>query len=167
MPATCPLTQSYTPKDCLSTAGVRSYIITPFANMLTSTVTANVVTAITKTATFKQYKQQPETATFSYTGDGTTANGTYAYDWEATFKTYGTELLDQVELELLMKNRLIIIAELEDGTYWMLGRDYGSNAINDKFEAGTTFNSFIGSTVVVKGRSKTKFLQVNQAIIAG
>jgi hypothetical protein len=163
----CPLGSNYTPKDCLTTAGVKSWYITPFSNVTASTVTSNVVTAITKTVAFKTYAQQAETSTWTYTGDGTQANGAYAYDWEATIKTFGLETADQVEFELLIKNKLLLIAEMNDGTYWMLGRDYGSNAVNDAFVAGTAFNDYQGDTIVIKGRAKTKALKVDSTIIAG
>ena len=74
----CPLTQNYTLKDCLTTAGVASWYITPFANVLTSTLTANVVTAITKTVTWKTIAQEIEQGMWSYTGAGTTASGSKA-----------------------------------------------------------------------------------------
>lgn len=163
----CPLTQNYTPQDCLTTAGVEYYLVTPWSNMTASTLTANVVTAITKTVAFKKYKQNPEVATWSYTGDGSQANGSYAYDWEAMFKTFGLSTADQDELELLMKNKLLLIAAMNDGTFWMLGRDYGSNAMNDKFEAGTAMGDYQGSTITIKGRSKTKMVKVDSSIIAG
>lgn len=162
----CPLTQNYTPSDCLTTAGVKSFYLTPFSNMLTTTVVANVVTGITKTVAWKKYSQVVETATWSYTGDANSGNGTYAYDWEATFKTTGLNTLDQSELELIIQNKLVLIAEMQNGDFWMLGRHSGTNAINDKFDAGTAMNDMIGSTVVLKGRSNTKMLKVDPAIVA-
>lgn len=163
----CPLTQSYTPRDCKAPAGVVSYILTPFANMLTTTVTANVVTAITKTTTFKQYKQNPEVADWKYTLTSDGKTGTYGYDFEATFQTLGTEILDQVELETLTKNKLVVIAEMADGTYYMLGKEYGCNVTADAYESGVAFSDFQGSKVSIKGRSKTKMLKVDSTIIAG
>lgn len=163
----CPLTANYSIKDCLTTAGVKRWLVTPFSNVTASTVASNVVTAITKTVAFKTYAQENESSTWTYTGDGNSANGAYAYDWEATLKTHGLETADQVEFELLMKNKLILIAEMNDGNYWMLGRDYGSSGINDAFVAGTAMNDFQGDTIVVKGRSKTKALKVDSTIIAG
>lgn len=162
----CPLTQSYTPRDCKAPAGVVSYILTPFANMLTTTVTSNVVTAITKTVTWKQYKQDPEVADFKYTLSSDGKTGTYGYDFEATFQTKGAEILDQAELELLTQNKLVLIAEMADGTYYMLGKDYGAHVVADAFESGVAFNDFQGSKVSIKGRAKTKMLKVNAGIIS-
>lgn len=163
----CALTQSYTPRDCDSTAGVVAFILTPFSNMLTSTVTANVVTAITKTTTFKKYKQDPEIADFKYPLRADGKSGNYGYDFEANFQIKGAETLDQQELELLTKNRLVVIAEMADGTHYMLGRNYGGKVTADAFESGVAFNDFMGSKVTIKGVDKTKFLKVDSSIIAG
>jgi len=163
----CPLTQNYTVQDCLTTAGVKSWIITPFSNMLTAPLTANVVTAITKTATFKSYAQPVESGTWSYTGNGTTANGSRAYDWEATVKTIGLGTADQQEFDLLIQNKLVLIAEMNDGTYWMLGRTYGSISVDTKFEAGTAMNDYQGTMIIVKGRSNAPAVKVDATIIPG
>jgi hypothetical protein len=163
----CPLTQNYTPQDCLTTAGVKSYYLTPFSNFLTSTVTANVVTAITKTLPWKQYKQVIETATWSHTGDSKVENGTYAYDWEAIIVTVGLNTVEQAEFELLMQNKLILIAEMQNSDFWILGRHSGSNAMNDKFDSGKAMGDKMGNVITLKGRSNTKMLKVDPTIIAG
>jgi hypothetical protein len=48
----------------------------------------------------------------------------------------------------------------------MLGRDYGCSVDNTKFETGTAFGDFIGSTIAIKGRSNTSMLKVDPTIIA-
>ncbi|CAB4204300.1 hypothetical protein UFOVP1393_45 [uncultured Caudovirales phage] len=163
----CPLTQNYTLKDCLSTAGVASWYITPFSNMLTAVLTANVVTAITKTLAFKTIAQEIEQGTWSYTGAGTSAAGTKAYDWECSIKMNGLNTLDQQEIELILSNKVVLIAVMQNGDAWMLGRGYGSNAIDSKFEAGTAMGDFIGTTLTVKGRSSVSAVKVDPTILAG
>ena len=163
----CPLTQNYVNKDCKSVAGVKKFYVTPFANLLTTTVVANVITVITKTLAWKTYAQESEIANWDYTGTGSLANGTYAYDFNATMKCMGLNTLDTVEFETLLKNKLVLIAEMENGDFWMLGKDYGCSVDNTKFETGTAFGDFIGSTIAIKGRSNTSMLKVDPTIIAG
>jgi hypothetical protein len=163
----CPLTQNYVNKDCKSVAGVKKFYITPFANLLTTTVVANVITAITKTLVWHTYAQESEIANWDYTGTGSLANGTYAYDFNATMKCMGLNTLDSQEFETLLKNKLVLIAEMENGDFWMLGKDYGCSVDNTKFETGTAFGDFIGSTIAIKGRSNTSMLKVDPTIIAG
>jgi hypothetical protein len=162
----CPLTQNYVNKDCKSVAGVKKFYITPFANLLTTTVVANVITAITKTLAWNTYAQESEIANWDYTGTGSLANGTYAYDFNATMKCMGLNTLDSQEFETLLKNKLVLIAEMENGDFWMLGKDYGCSVDNTKFETGTAFGDFIGSTIAIKGRSNTSMLKVDPTIIA-
>jgi len=162
----CPLTQNYVLKDCLTTAGVESWLVTPFANVLTTTLTANVVTAITKTLAWKSYAQETEQSMWSYTGAGTNANGTKAYDWSATIKTNGLNTLDQQELDTLLSNKVVLIAKMYNGEYWMLGRTFGSTAIDSAFESGTAMGDFQGTTLTVKGRSNAPAVKVDTAIIA-
>lgn len=163
----CPLTQNYVNKDCKSVAGVKKFYITPFSNILTTTVVANVVTVLTSTVPFKTYAQESEIANWDYTGTGSLANGTYAYDWNATLKCMGLNTLDSQEFETLLKNKIVMIAEMENGDFWMLGKDYGASVDNAKFETGTAFGDFIGSTIAVKGRSNTSMLMVDPTVIPG
>lgn len=162
----CPLTQNYVNKDCKSVAGVKKFYVTPFSNLLTTTVVTNVVTVITQTLPWKTYDQESEIANWDYTGTGSLANGTYAYDFNATMKCMGLNTLDTVEFETLLKNKLVLIAQMENGDFWMLGKDYGCSVDNTKFETGTAFGDFIGSTIAIKGRSNTSMLKVDPTIIA-
>jgi hypothetical protein len=162
----CPLTTNYTPRDCKAPGGVKRFIITPFTNMLTFTVTAGVVTAITKTVTFKSYAQEPETANWKQTLASDQKMGSYGFDIEASFKTYGNDPLVNAELLVLTKNKLVMIAEEVDGTYTLLGSEYGMFVSADAFDAGTAFTDFKGDAITLKGRSVGKCPTVDPAIIA-
>lgn len=163
----CPLTQNYALKDCLTPAGVASWYITPFANMLTAVLTANVVTTITKTVAFKTIAQEIEQGTWSYTGAGTSASGALAFDWEAMIKMHQLNTLDQEEISLILKNKCVLIAVMQNGDAWMLGREFGSTGIDSKFESGAALGDFMGTTLTVKGRATVAAKKVDPAILAG
>lgn len=163
----CPLTQNYTLKDCLEPAGVASWYITPFANITASTLTANVVSAITKTVAFKTIAQEIEQGAWSYTGAGTSTSGAFAFDWEATIKMHQLNTLDQEEISLILKNKCVLIAVMQNGDAWMLGREFGSTGIDSKFESGTALGDFIGTTLTVKGRATVAAKKVDPTILAG
>lgn len=162
----CPLSSNYSTKDCLTVAGVVKYYITPFANVLTAVLTSNVVTAITKTLPWKTYDQEPEKANWDYTLV-TGGVGTSGYDWNANIDTQGLSTTDQDEFELLTKNKLVVIAEMNDGSFWMLGRSYGGRVSADAFASGTKMEDKIGNTITIKGKSKTKMVKVDPTIITG
>jgi hypothetical protein len=160
------LTQNYVNKDCAQVAGVVRYLITDFSNVTASTLSvANIVTAITKTVAFKSYAQEPETANFKYTATFG-AQGNLGYDFEGNFDVNNLSTLDQEELAIMSPCKLLIIAEMVDGTYWMLGRQYGCRLSGDAFDAGMKFEDFIGSKVTFKGRSSVKMKKVDSSIVA-
>lgn len=161
------LTQNYTVKDCLTPAGVASWYITPFANMLTAVLTANVVTTITKTVAFKTIAQEIEQGTWSYSGSGTSASGALAFDWEAMIKMNQLNTLDQEEITLILKNKCVLIAVMQNGDAWMLGREFGSTGIDSKFESGAALGDFMGTTLTVKGRATAAAKKVDPSILAG
>ena len=163
----CLLTQNYTVKDCLTPAGVASWYITPFANMLTAVLTANVVTTITKTVAFKTIAQEIEQGTWSYSGAGTSASGALAFDWEAMIKMNQLNTLDQEEITLILKNKCVLIAVMQNGDAWMLGREFGSTGIDSKFESGAALGDFMGTTLTVKGRATAAAKKVDPTILAG
>jgi len=80
---------------------------------------------------------------------------------------HGLNTLDQQELELILSNKVVLIAVMQNGDAWMLGRSYGSTAIDSKFESGTAMGDFIGSTLTVKGRSSVSAVKVDSTILAG
>lgn len=163
----CPLTQNFTLKDCLATAGVESWLVTPFSNVLTTTVAANIVTVITKTLPWKSYAQEVEQSTWDYSGTGTQAAGTKAYDWTATIVANGLNTLDAEEFNTLISNKCVFIAKMYNGDYWMLGRTFGTSGMDSKFDAGKAMNDFQGTTITIKGRSNVPALKVDPTIVAG
>lgn len=160
------LTQNYVNKDCAQVAGVVRYLITPSPNVTASTTTSNVITAITHTVAFKTYAQEPEIANWKATLTPG-AQGNTGYDIEASLDCNGLNTLDQEELAAMAPCKMIIIAEMTDGTYWSLNLDNGLRMSGDAFDSGTKFEDFIGSKVSFKGRSKNKPKKVDSTIIAG
>lgn len=163
-----PLTQNYITKDCLVSAGVSKWYIIPFASVTATTVVANVVTVITKATgiAFKTYAQEMEQSTWTYDGASTMANGTKAYDWNATLKAVGLNTLDQQEFDLLIQNKLLLVAEMVNGDNWMLGRGFGSMGIESKLDVGTAMGDYQGTVITIKGRSNVPALKVDSTIIA-
>jgi hypothetical protein len=79
----------------------------------------------------------------------------------------GIDALTQVELGNLVKNTVIVIAEQNDGSYWLLGRDYGMDIATDTLESGVALGDFQGNKVQLKAREINRSVKVDSAIIAG
>lgn len=165
----CSLTQGHTPKACKTSAGTKSFLITEFANVTAITKTAGVVTAITQAGTtvFYRYKQKAEVANWKQTGATDAKMGTIAYDLEANLELLGLDQATQTELDLLIKNTVIMIAEDVDGTFWLLGEDYGMDLASDGLESGVAMGDFRGNKLQFKGRGYTRVASVDPTIITG
>ena len=82
-------------------------------------------------------------------------------------KMTGLNTLDQEEISLYLQNKCVLIAVMQNGDAWMLGRDFGSTGIDSKFESGTALGDYMGTTLTVKGRAKSAAKKVDPTILAG
>lgn len=165
----CSLTQGHTPKVCKTPSGVKRFLIAEFDKVTVGTVTAGVVGTITVTSPFKfyEYKQKSEVATWGQVVTSDAKLGTYSVEQTVDLQLLGIDALTQVELGSLVKNTVIVIAEQNDGTYWLLGRDYGLDVATDTLESGVALGDFQGNKVQLKGREINRAVKVNDSIIAG
>jgi hypothetical protein len=163
----CSLTQGHTPKTCKTSAGTKSFLIAEYESVTAITKTAGVITTITKASgkRFFRYKQKAEVANWKQTGTGDPKVGTIAYDVEATVEMLGLDQASQTELDLLMANTVVMIAEDNDGTFWYLGEDFGMDLATDGLESGTAIGDFRGNKLSFKGRAYTRVASVSSTII--
>jgi hypothetical protein len=165
----CSLTQGHTPKVCKTSAGVKSFLITEFANVTALTKTAGVITTITAAVgtDWFRYKQKSEVASWKQTGASDVKTGTVAYDLEANMELLGLDQATQTELDLLIRNTVLIIAEMTDGTFWFLGENYGMDLVSDGLESGVALGDFMGDKLQFKGRAFTRVASVGSSVISG
>lgn len=166
--AICALTQGHVPKTCKTASGVKEFLLINYENILTITKTAGVVSAITKTTLTKffAYRQKAESSNWKQDGTGDAKVGTVAYDIIATMDILGIDQATQTELGLLINSTVGIIAHDNDGTYWLLGEDYGMDVATDGMDAGTALGDFRGNKLTFKGRGFTRVSSVDPTIIA-
>ena len=165
----CSLTQGHTPKVCKTPSGVKRYLIAEFDKVTVGTITAGVAQTISVTSPFKfyEYKQKSEVATWGQVVTSDAKNGTYSVEQTVDLQMLGLDALTQVELGNLVKNTVIVIAEQNDGTYWLLGRDYGMDVATDTLESGVALGDFQGNKVQLKAREINRSVKVLDSIIAG
>jgi hypothetical protein len=165
----CSLTQGHTPKVCKTPSGVKRYLIAEFDKVTVGTITAGVVQTISVISpyNFYEYKQKSEVATWGQVVTSDAKNGTYSVEQTVDLQLLGLDALTQVELGNLVKNTVIVIAEQNDGTYWLLGRDYGMDVATDTLESGVALGDFQGNKVQLKAREINRSVKVLDSIIAG
>ncbi len=165
----CSLTQGHTPKVCKTPSGIKRFLVGEFDKVTIGTITAGVVGTITVTSPFKfyEYKQKSEVATWGQVVTADAKNGTYSVEQTVDMQLLGLDALTQVELGKLVQNTVIVIAEQNDGTYWLLGRDYGLDVATDTLESGVALGDFQGNKLQLKGREINRSVKVDGTIIAG
>lgn len=165
----CALTAGKDYKACKTVAGTKAFLITEFANITAITKTAGVVTAMTQAGStvFFRYKMAAQVGSWKQDTTSNKTTGTYGLTTEATMPIQGIDQATQTELGLLIKNKLMLIAEENDGTYWLLGEDFGMDVTTDALVGGTNMADFRGNTITFQGDAYTRVCEVNSGIIAG
>lgn len=163
----CSLTQGFTPKSCKTVSGTKSFLIAEFAAVTAVTKTSGVVTAITKAVGkhFWRYAQKAEVAMWKQTSTIDPKNGAYAFDLEASLDQSTLDQATLTENQLLLQNTVMMIAEDSDGTYWLLGENYGMDAVTMGTEGGVAMGDFRGTKISFKGRSYSPVASVDSSII--
>jgi hypothetical protein len=168
----CALTSDLTQKVCKTPAGIKEILVTEFANITGGaagwTYTANVVTAVAMVVPkeFRVYKMKAATSDFKVNATASGANGSYSYAYEVNGQFLGIDTATQEELELLMKNTVVVILGLNDGTYWVLGQEFGMDVATKNFESGVALGDFMGDNVQLTGIGTIGAKKVTTALIA-
>ena len=164
----CALTQSYT-LDCKDgIGGLKEIYIIEHGNA-TYTLTANVVTTVTKASGkyFYKYELVKETASFKETMNDNVQNGTTFYTPELEIVLNKMQTATRNEILLIGKNRLDIIVADKNGKYWLLGYQNGMDRSGGSSESGKAYGDRNGYTINFKGGEPELALEVSSTVISG
>lgn len=162
----CALTQGYV-IDCKdSLGGISEVYFMPFNDLNTVTITAGVVTALTKDSGKRFYKYQlvKSTAGFTETGNGSIENGTLFYEQALTIVLNKLQTNTRNEILLLAKNLLVAVAKDNNGVYWMLGATRGLDVTSNVAATGVAEGDRNGYTLTFTGKEKEMALEVNSTV---
>jgi hypothetical protein len=158
--------------DCKDTVGgIKKIYITELSNV--TAVTENVsgyVTAITKTAGKKFFTYNLESRganNFTQNIQADAAAGTVAYEQSVVANFVKLQYETQATLDNLIKNRLMIIVETKDGSYWMFGKLNGMEVTAGTANSGQAMNEFQGYQLTFTGMEKALANEVDSTVIAG
>jgi len=114
-----------------SIGGVDKVYIMEFANVSSVTVTANVVTAVTKVATkvYRTYNLAKEMGSDSDNLARNVATASMLYDHKVDFTTNGITTAMKQELKAMAQTPLSVIVLRRDGTAWMYGKQKGMDLV--------------------------------------
>ena len=157
-------------KDCKGSAvgGVKNIYLTEFANVSSFTSASGIVTAITMVSPKKFSKFELWAKTTNSFNLGTladTANGAVVYTQtiDVQFPT-----LDQTKTDILKaieQNSVIAIVESKSGKFFMLGAEFGLDAVSGDANSGAVMSDFNGYTLKLEGMSTYRGQEVLSAVI--
>ena len=164
----CAITSGFA-LDCREVVGgIKNLYIAPLSSV--TTVSANAsgyVTAITKSGLFYKYELMPRGAnSFTQNIQADPATGSVAY--EPTINVVFSKLSqgNANKFDLLAKNRVAIIVETKDGSFFLAGQANGMEVNGGTAASGAAMNEFMGYNLTFSGMEKTLSAEVSPAIIA-
>ena len=164
----CAITSGFA-LDCRDVVGgIKNLYIAPLSSVTAVSQNASgYVTAITKTGLFYKYELIPRGAnSFTQNIQADPATGSVAYEPTITAMFSKLNYTNSQKLDLIIKNRMAIIVELKDGTFFYAGKDAGMEVNGGSAASGAAMNEFQGYTLTFGGMEKAFSPEVNSAIIA-
>ena len=159
------------PVDCAdAVGGVKKLFLAVFPDnglSYSPTVASGVITAWAGAAAkFFTYSVRAGVATGS--GDSATSPtaGTTAYTHAFTTQVEKITAAKNVELDNVIKNRLLTIVQLQDDTYWLQGYKNGMMVTSMNVNPGTAMTDFNGYKLNGTGTEPGHWLQVSSSLIA-
>lgn len=169
----CEILSGFNTLNCDSIAGVATWYIgslrdetTGVANY-TYTRTDGTITAMGNAATklFYTIVVDSEMSDFSVKSIGTRENASSGFEITGTIKLAGNTATMIQQLEDLSKDRVCLIAKLNDGSNEVLGLDNGLKFNFDR-TSGTKMEDMNGVTLTFSGKEKKNCPKVSDAIAA-
>lgn len=169
----CEILSGFGALNCDSSGGVNKWFIgslrdeTTGAANFTYTRTAGEITAMANVGAklFYEILVDAEMSDFTVASIGTRENASHGYDISGTIKLAGNTATNINQFESLVKDRLCLIAELNDGSLEILGIDKGLKFTVSR-SSGLKFEDANMNTLTFTGREKRNAPKVSSAIVA-
>jgi hypothetical protein len=153
-------------KGCDVPGGYKRLLFINYDDIDTLTITAGAVSNLTLKTSKKAYVYDVEQEVTSVTEKsiGSKENGSYGYEQKLTTKLHGNDATLNQLVDSLIKARIVVIAEGNDGVRTILFHQFGAKAeIEYKNEA--KYDGFVGYEVNFTHRQIEKSATVPSSII--
>jgi hypothetical protein len=168
----CELSAGFNALNCDSSGGVATLYIgslrdeTTGAANYTYTRTDGTVSAMANVGAklFYTVTVDAEMSDFTVNAIGSRENASTGFEITGNIKLAGNTATMIQQLEDLSKDRVCIIAKLNDGTNEILGIDNGCKFLFNR-TSGTKFDDMNGVTLTFSGREKKNAPKVSDAIV--
>ena len=168
----CELSAGFNALNCDSSGGVATLYIgslrdeTTGAANYTYTRTDGTVSAMANVGAklFYTVTVDAEMSDFTVNAIGSRENASTGFEITGNIKLAGNTATMIEQLEKLSKDRVCVIAKLNDGTNEILGIDNGCKFLFNRV-SGMKFDEFNGVTLTFTGREKKNAPKVSDAIV--
>lgn len=153
----CALTSDYSQASCGDLfGGVPKIYLIEKANIISITITSDVVTQIIKTVpkVFRVYDLKQGTADGKEVKTVNKDNGTSSTKQTVMFSQQGLSAALRTELELICKNLLTVVVLDENGTGWLYGKDKGLRVTTADASTGKLLSDPNGYIINLEGEEK-------------
>lgn len=164
----CDLTQGYN-LDCRNNyGGLKETYVIQLENIDTITITAGVITAISKVTAkvFFKYKLIAHTGESEDTYTSNAESGTSSVKQSIKFPISKMTTAVRNELILLGQNRLVWVAVDNNGKGWLYGYEFGMIMTNAAAKSGKALADKNGYDLTFEGTEKTFAYEVDAATLA-
>jgi hypothetical protein len=145
--------------------GVDAFYITQFDNITGYTVgTSSVVTGMTNSGSWYKVESDKNSGSFEYKVTGSDTNVFYDVTVNMNFSKLETTKRNIVRT--ITVSNVIIVAKMNDGGYWLLGKDRGLYQMDGGSKSGAAMGDMTGYTVILKGQEVNDVYEIGSAIIA-
>jgi hypothetical protein len=162
----CALSQGYA-LDCRdSFGGVKQVYLAKYEDISGVTLTAGIVTALTKATGKRFYKYELVVATSSAEQSLTAnrANGTTEIKQTVKFPINKMSTAVRNELMALAAVRVLVVVEDQNGYFWLFGKDFGLTLAATTANTGTSLTDRNGFEISFEGMEKSLAFEVNAAV---
>jgi hypothetical protein len=163
----CILSQGF-PIDCKdNVGGIKAFFIANKEDIATMTEVAGVITAITMDTGkyFYKYDQVKESSNFAEAVNTNVQNGTVFYGQTAEIVLNKLQTNTRNEILLLAQATTLIIAQDNNGKYWLLGKQSGLDLTGGGSATGTAFGDRNGYTLTFTGNEQALAQEVASGVI--
>lgn len=155
-------------QDCRkSLGGVKRFLVAELSTITSLTEASGVVTTITKSGVFYEFKPTKNSSTADAPFVGDVAAGSRSYNHTVTMQFSKTEASKRNAVLVLGEKATVVIAEDNNGVYSLYGWNRGLDLTESTNPLGTVAGDLNGYTVTLSGEQAQLPFEVDSSIIAG
>ncbi len=158
--------------DCRdSVGGIAEVYITEYTNVPQANITASsgTITAMSCSSgkKFFTFQLEKENAQFTETAQNSVENGTLFYESTLTFTIKKMSAANRNAINILAKNRLMIIIKDNNGLIYLMGQVNGADMVGENSAtSGKAFGDMNGYTLTFTAKEPNAYNTLSQAILS-